>query len=466
MTHNTGRMLNLNIRHVSLDLLIIIVIFVAAYFLTPARFNDEFALSYVVMLPSFCIVFFLFMNYYRMYNKATLLFTDIVIKNTASSFIFSSIVLFMYLFLAYNTTFSRIFLVVFIFAAFIAIITEKLILLQIRKILTPRNNTIYIGDVSGNTHEYEEFLKHAQLSSFSIFVLGYIDIYETNTEGGARLGNIIDFETILRNHPCFQVVFSQSAVDKIDLDPFLNIANEMGVVSRVLLDISHINNYNWDVSSFGLYPMLTYYNKSIDPFLLAIKRLIDIAGSLLGIILSSPIMLITAIAIKIDSAGPVLFKQKRVGLNGKKFNILKFRSMVNDAEMKKKELEAQNEMGDARLFKMKDDPRITKVGKLIRKTSIDELPQFFNVLKGDMCLVGTRPPTVSEVAQYDRRHLRRISIKPGITGIWQTNGRNSIRDFEQIVQMDLYYIDNWSLYLDFKLMLKTIVVLLNKDGAY
>ena len=466
MVNKTESMVNLNIRHVTLDLTIIIVIYIAAFFLTPARKTEDILFSYIVMLPSFCIVFFLFMNYYRMYNKATLMYTDLVLKNTAFSFLLTSVVLFMYLFLLYNTTFSRMFLLFFISAAFIAIMVEKMILLRIRKVITPRNNTIYVGDVSGNPNEYKEFLRHAQLSSFSIFVVGYIDISETNSAGETCLGNINDFENILRNHPCFQVVFSQSAMGKYNLEPFLSITNEMGVVSRILLDVCRNTNYNWYVSSFGLFPMLTYYNKSIDPFLLAIKRFIDIIGSLLGIILSSPIMLITAIAIKINSPGPVLFRQQRVGLNGKIFNILKFRSMVTDADKHLQELMAKNEMGDSRLFKIKDDPRITKVGKFIRKTSIDELPQFFNVIKGEMCLVGTRPPTVSEVSQYDRRHLRRISIKPGITGIWQTQGRNNIKDFEQVVQMDLYYIDNWSLYLDFKLMLKTIIVLLNNKGAY
>jgi len=240
----------------------------------------------------------------------------------------------------------------------------------------------------------------------------------------------------------------------------------MGIISRILLDVFHINNYNWYISSFGFSPMLTYYNKSIDPFSLAIKRLIDIIGSFLGIILSAPIMIVTAIAIKADSPGPIFFKQERVGLNGKIFNILKFRSMIIDADKHKNELIAKNEMDDSRLFKIKNDPRITKVGKVIRRLSIDELPQFFNVLAGDMCLVGTRPPTISEVKHYDRRHFRRISIKPGITGIWQTSGRNKITDFEQVVKMDLTYIDNWSLLLDFKLMLKTIKVLFSRKGAY
>jgi len=467
MIHKADKMVNLNIKHVLIDLFIIVGVYAIAFFgILGDRFDEDLTLSYVVMLPSFCMIFFLFMNYYRLYNKSTLLYTNKVIKNTAFSFVFSSAVLFIYLFLAYNTTFSRLFLLFFISVTFIAIITEKFILLEMRKVLTPKVNAIYVGDVDGKNDVYENFLRYTQLSGFEFSIIGYININEIKIGGDDYLGELNDFEMILRKYPCNQVIFSQSILGKFDLEPFLNITNEMGIISRVLLDVYHVNNYKWYVSSFGIFPMLTFYNVSIDPVLLAIKRLVDIIGSLAGIILASPLMLITALAIKIESPGTVLFKQDRVGLNGKKFKILKFRSMCNDAEKKKKELIAQNEMGDERLFKMKDDPRVTKVGKFIRKTSIDELPQFFNVLKGDMSLVGTRPPTVSEVELYNRRHFRRISIKPGITGIWQTSGRNEIKDFEQIVQMDVTYIDNWSLLLDFKLMLKTIGVLLNSKGAY
>jgi exopolysaccharide biosynthesis polyprenyl glycosylphosphotransferase len=193
----------------------------------------------------------------------------------------------------------------------------------------------------------------------------------------------------------------------------------------------------------------------------------DIIGSIFGIILTLPVMAVTALLIKLESPGPVIFKQMRVGRNGEHFAIYKFRSMYKDAEIRLQELMAQNEMGgDGKIFKMKNDPRITKIGKIIRKTSIDELPQFFNVLIGNMSLVGTRPPTVSEVGLYDRQHYRRISIKPGITGVWQTSGRNEISDFEQIVKMDIEYIDKWSLWLDIYLILKTVKVLIIKKGAY
>jgi len=168
--------------------------------------------------------------------------------------------------------------------------------------------------------------------------------------------------------------------------------------------------------------------------------------------------------IKLESPGPLFFSQKRVGRNGRIFKIYKFRSMYADAERRKKELMEQNEMNGL-MFKMTDDPRITKIGKFIRKTSLDELPQFWNVLKGDMSLVGTRPPTVDEFQQYEWYHKRRLSMTPGLTGVWQVSGRSDITDFEEIVSMDVEYIKNWSLKRDIKIILKTIQVVLHSDGA-
>ncbi len=195
-----------------------------------------------------------------------------------------------------------------------------------------------------------------------------------------------------------------------------------------------------------------------------IKRILDIIGGLIGSIISLPIIAITAIPLLIESPGPLIFKQPRVGKNGRIFYIYKLRSMYTDAEERKKELMSKNKM-DGLMFKMDNDPRITKVGRFIRKTSIDELPQFWNVLKGDMSLVGTRPPTVDEFEQYESHHKRRLSMRPGITGMWQVSGRSNIQDFEEVVRLDVEYIDNWSMWLDIKILLKTIVVVLKGRGA-
>lgn len=195
-----------------------------------------------------------------------------------------------------------------------------------------------------------------------------------------------------------------------------------------------------------------------------LKRIMDICGALVGLVISIPFIAIVAIPLKIESPGPLFFKQKRVGLNGRFFYIYKLRSMYMDAEERKKELMAKNEMSGF-MFKMTDDPRITKVGKFIRKTSIDELPQFFNVLRGEMSLVGTRPPTVDEYKHYESHHKRRLSMKPGITGMWQVSGRSSIENFEEVVALDTQYIDNWSLKLDLQILFKTVAVVFMGKGA-
>lgn len=193
------------------------------------------------------------------------------------------------------------------------------------------------------------------------------------------------------------------------------------------------------------------------------KRLMDILLSLLGLIIVSPIMLIVAILIKLESTGPVIFSQKRVGLNGKEFNMLKFRSMVQNAEELKEKLKEQNEMSGP-MFKMKEDPRVTKVGRFIRKTSIDELPQLINVLKGEMSLVGPRPSLPKEVAKFEPWMLERLNVKPGLTCYWQVSGRNNI-DFEDWMKLDIKYVKDRNLGLDIKLIFKTFFVLFGDKNA-
>ena len=194
------------------------------------------------------------------------------------------------------------------------------------------------------------------------------------------------------------------------------------------------------------------------------KRLIDIVGGVVGVIFTAVLCVILAPIIYIQSPGPIFFSQWRVGKNGRRFKIYKFRSMYMDAEERKKELMSQNEM-EGLMFKMENDPRVTKVGKFIRKTSIDELPQFWNILKGEMSLVGTRPPTEDEFLQYEGYHRRRLNMTPGLTGLWQVSGRSDTKNFEEIVAMDVEYIDNWSLKEDIKILFKTVGVVLKGKGA-
>lgn len=240
---------------------------------------------------------------------------------------------------------------------------------------------------------------------------------------------------------------------------------KMGVVVNLNLDLFNLGvTGEKRIYSLEKYNVIAFSSRLFDYRMVMVKRLIDIAGALVGLSITLVVGIVLAPILLLESPGPLIFKQKRVGENGRIFDFYKFRSMYQDAEERKKELMVKNEM-QGLMFKMENDPRITKVGAFIRKTSLDELPQFWNVLKGDMSLVGTRPPTVDEYQQYNYYQKRRISFRPGITGLWQISGRSDIKDFDEVVKLDLEYIDNWSILLDFKIIFKTILVVFRGSGA-
>ena len=228
-----------------------------------------------------------------------------------------------------------------------------------------------------------------------------------------------------------------------------------------------------EIQKIGNYTVITMSANIRNFREMAIKRLLDIAGGLVGCVITGILFIFLAPAIYIKSPGPIFFSQMRVGRNGKLFKIYKFRSMYMDAEERKKELQELNEVEDGMMFKIENDPRIIGsekgpgkgLGNFIRKTSLDEFPQFLNILKGDMSLVGTRPPTVDEWEKYNFHHRGRLSIKPGLTGMWQISGRSDIQDFEEVVALDRKYITEWTLGLDIKILLKTVLVVLRREGS-
>ena len=249
------------------------------------------------------------------------------------------------------------------------------------------------------------------------------------------------------------------------------------VIHRSLIQAQDSEGRKQMINKIGGYTVLTTtmnYATAKEAFS---KRLIDIIGGFFGCLLTLVLCIFLAPIIFISSPGPIFFKQERVGLNGKRFKMYKFRSMYPDAEARKKDLMQYNRCKDGMIFKMEFDPRIignkvlpngkrkTGIGEFIRRTSLDEFPQFFNVLKGDMSLVGTRPPTVAEVEKYLSHHRARLAVKPGITGMWQISGRSNITDFEEIVKLDTEYINNWSMGLDLRILMKTFVVVFKKDGS-
>jgi exopolysaccharide biosynthesis polyprenyl glycosylphosphotransferase len=288
------------------------------------------------------------------------------------------------------------------------------------------------------------------------------------------VGQVVQGISIIANRANLVDIITKSAVDEVfisirhsdqfSLDDLLNDLDNIGVTINL-----SISNYDFNLRARAInniygYNVLTFEPKVFNKGALLVKRAEDIVGSLIGMIITVVIGLFVVPAILVESPGPFLFSQTRVGKNGRRFKIYKFRSMYLDAEARKKELLQQNEMHGL-MFKMKNDPRVTKVGRFIRKTSIDELPQFFNVFTGDMSLVGTRPPTEDEFLQYEASYKKRLIMRPGITGLWQVSGRNRVTEFKDVLKYDMSFINNWSIMLDIKILIKTVVFVLFRLGA-
>ena len=260
-----------------------------------------------------------------------------------------------------------------------------------------------------------------------------------------------------------EVLYLKSKVVPSEVRNVVRSCEELGVVFRLNYKESRVNLTNAIKTNIGSEKFLTFINIPHNVYALAVKKIVDINISLFMTICLSPVLLMIAILIKIQSPGPIIYKQTRVGLRGRLFNLYKFRTMVINAEAHRMDLEKENEM-DGPVFKIKDDPRVTKIGKFLRKTGLDELPQLFNILKGEMSLIGPRPPIPSETIQYKRWQLRRLSVKPGLSCFWQIKpDRNNIK-FEKWMELDLAYIDNWSLRLDFVIFLKTIKTVFLRTG--
>ena len=278
-------------------------------------------------------------------------------------------------------------------------------------------------------------------------------------------GNLLtELPMLLHRYPVGCVVFSVTQTAFSEIEKAIMACEVEGVEAWLVADFVKTSIARATVDDFYGKPLLIFRTTPETSWQLVCKRMIDFTGALIGLVILGPLVMVpTAIVLKLTSKGPILFRQKRSGLHGRLFTMYKFRSMVTNAEMLQAELESFNEMTGP-VFKMEEDPRITPFGRFLRKTSVDELPQLWNVLKGDMSLVGPRPPIPSEVQQYDPWHRRRLSMKPGITCIWQISGRNRI-GFDQWMKLDLQYIDNWSLWLDLKILARTLPVVMTGFGA-
>ncbi len=278
------------------------------------------------------------------------------------------------------------------------------------------------------------------------------------------LGTLAQLGQILDDNVIDEVIFAVPRERLSHVEGAFRLCQEQGANARVCLDLFDMGGARVSMGEMDGLPMLSFASAPTDEVALFFKRAFDVVSSAAALLLLSPLLLGTAIAVRLDSPGPVFFRQTRVGKNGRHFKMLKFRSMHVDAEARLESLRALNEASGP-VFKMRNDPRVTRVGRFIRRTSLDELPQFLNVLAGEMSIVGPRPPVPSEVRQYQRWQRRRLSVKPGITCTWQVSGRSNI-SFDQWMKLDLEYIDTWSLWQDIQICFRTVPAVLLSRGAH
>lgn len=363
---------------------------------------------------------------------------------------------------------SRSWLVLFGFFSWILLLSEKLaVRLTARYVRENGLNyrTVLIVGANHTAMAIADSILHHRFWGFKIlgFVLNGEPPLQPRPFGFPILGRIEDIPRIVEDHPVDDVIFAVSRRDLDRLEDLFLALQEQGIGTRFAIDLFPHTRATARLEELDGMPMLTFSTTPMSHLQLMLKRLVDMTVSTTILLLSFPLVLLIALAIKATSGGSVLFRQTRCGLSGRLFTLYKFRTMVENAEQRRWELEHLNEMNGP-VFKLRRDPRVTGVGRILRRFSLDELPQLWNVLRGDMSLVGPRPPIPEEVARYERWQRRRLSMKPGLTCLWQISGRNQV-DFDRWMELDLEYIDSWTPLLDFKILLKTIPVVLTGRGA-
>jgi exopolysaccharide biosynthesis polyprenyl glycosylphosphotransferase len=463
--HRSNLSANANLLQLFVDLIILVLSFLLSYSIT-LNFTqlldiEEYVWILIVFIPTWTFL----MHVLRMYNSTTFLYPDRLARSIIVSSLVSSVVVAALIFFIKETNVSRLLFGVFVSSATILLIAARFITIffVLKRGTSGRPRVIIVG----TTNLSSKFRIYLAKTNIKINILGYIQIYPNQLlKENYHLGYLSDLEKLIKNNAVDEVIFALPRSFVGTIEPYILRCEEMGITVRVIIDLYDLRIYKTHLSSIGTFPMLTFHTVTINKVNLFVKRVFDIVGAIIGLIITSLLAVVVIIAIKLESEGPAVFAQYRVGLNGRTFKIYKFRSMFVDAEERKEKLMHQNQVDGGYMFKMKDDPRITKVGKFLRKTSLDEFPQFINVLKGNMSLVGTRPPTVEEVSKYEAYHRRRLSFKPGLTGLWQVSGRSNITNFEEVVRLDTSYIDQWSLWLDVKIIFKTVkMVFWHKSGA-
>lgn len=461
----TGR--SKHIDFILLDILCVELSFILAYFIRMKMSVISASEAYdivnvLLLLMHFCVVFWT-ECYSGIIRRGYFKELKQVIKHNC--FILGGVLIILFC-LKESETYSRMVIGLFFVIDIVLMFVFRTIL---KKIIFRRNRKAKHSSkviIATNKASAEAIVKRfAQCEYEKITVKGLFildeDMKDEEIAGEVVLGGKDDMFEFVRTRTIDRVFLDYSGVDMRDIIDKLLV---MGVTTHVSINafldgapnlvVEHVNDYTVITTSINL---MSFKQKLI-------KRAIDILCSIPGLLVTLLLTIILGPIIYIQSPGPIFFKQTRVGRNGRKFKMYKFRSMYMDAEERKKELMAQNKMSGL-MFKMDNDPRITPIGKFIRKTSLDEFPQFINIFKGDMSMVGTRPPTLDEYELYEMHHKSRLAIKPGLTGMWQSSGRSDITDFEEVVRLDNEYIRNYSLGLDIKIIFKTLWSVVSRKGS-
>jgi exopolysaccharide biosynthesis polyprenyl glycosylphosphotransferase len=452
-----------------IDMLLIVGAFFLAYALCAPWTTLLSIDAYVWMLPIIACVWVILLYLLNVYRSSRLkralhLIGAVTVSGLVSFLVFTSLT-----YMLKTDHYSRLFVISVFGLAWFFISVKKVIFVYLFRFLRRKGLNFRHIIVAGTGRRAQKFIQQCQTNrDLGLKVVGVIDQDQNLTgqlfERVPVLGTFGDMPDILKGYPVDQVIFiiPRSWLD--DVEPVLDICQTFGIKASLSVDFFNVSFIKRETGSLFGFP-LVHFEQTVDHLQWTVfKRVFDVICSFLGLLVLLPFFALMAIVIKCTSPGPVFFRQTRCGLNGRRFVLYKFRTMVIDAEERLKELMAQNEMSGP-AFKMDNDPRLTPVGRFLRRYSLDEFPQLWNVLKGDMSLVGPRPPLDREVVQYENWHRRRLSMRPGLTCLWQVSGRNQITKFDDWMRLDLKYIENWSFGLDLKILLKTIPVVLSGDGA-
>jgi exopolysaccharide biosynthesis polyprenyl glycosylphosphotransferase len=453
-----------------LDNVILISAFMLAYFLrkvagTVGELND-----YVWLLLFAIPCWFILLNRFKLYESSRMRSNVDIVWTLFKAHVIGGMVLAAFIFLLDPHNYSRLLFTYFLLLSFLITtvfkVAIKLLLNKIRYKGFNVRNLLIIGTDQSALKMCKLINEHRE---WGLNIIGLVSLANDDVankpESPPIVGSSTDLIEICKKRIVDEVVFALESGASREPLKFIPELQDLGLTVRIAIDYLSPRNSKTEVSFFhDEIPIVTFSSISLNSDQLLAKRVLDILGALVGLAFTALMLPFIILAIKLDSPGPIFFGQPRVRENGRSFICWKFRTMCVNAEEKKQELMALNEMKGA-MFKVKNDPRVTRVGSFLRKTSLDEFPQFWNVLLGEMSLTGTRPPTPGEVATYENWHRKRISIKPGITGLWQVNGRNQVKEFDDVVRLDILYIETWTIWLDIKILFKTVWVVFARSGA-